>query len=141
MSIIKNLLKNPSYGKNADLALLFIRIAAAGFMLYGHGYPKLIKILGGDMQFADPIGIGAEFSLILVFIAEFLCALFILIGFIPKLAAVPLIINLLVIVVIVHVNDGFARLELSLFYLFSYFAIFVAGAGKYSVQAMLSKNK
>lgn len=141
MNFIKNLLKNPTYGNGVDFSLLFIRIAAGGFMLFGHGWPKLIKIMSGDLQFADPIGLGPELSLILVFFAEFICALFILVGFIPKLAAIPLIINMLVIILVFHGSDPFNAKELSLFYFIGYVVVYLAGAGKHSVQYMLMKNK
>lgn len=135
-------MKNPSYGKNVDFALLLVRIAAAGLMLYGHGYPKLLNISSGDMQFADPLGIGVQLSLMLAFMAEFICTLFILFGFVPRLASIPLIINMLVIIFAVHIGDGFARLETPLFYLLSYLVILVAGGGRYSIHGMiLPKNK
>jgi putative oxidoreductase len=141
MDLIKKLLKNPSYGTGADFALLLIRIAAGGFMVFGHGWPKLIKIMNGDMQFLDPIGLGPELSLILVFFAEFICGLLILIGLVPRLAAIVLVINMFVILFVVHISDPFADKELSYFYFVGYLAVLLAGAGKHSVQYMLSKNK
>jgi len=139
MSILKNLLKNPSYGKNIDLSLLLLRIAAGGFML-SHGYGKMVKLFNGIVEFADPIGLGVELSLILTVFSEVLCALFILLGIIPRLAAIPLIITMLVIVFVVHASDGFGKQELPLFYLISYLVILLVGAGKYSVQSLLSKG-
>ncbi|HNS42139.1 MAG TPA: DoxX family protein [Taishania sp.] len=141
MDLIKKLLKNPSYGTGADFALLLIRIAAGGFMAFGHGWPKLMKIMNGDMQFLDPIGLGPELSLILVFFAEFICGLLILIGLVPRLAAIVLVINMIVILFVVHISDPFADKELSYFYFVGYLAVLLAGAGKHSVQYMLSKNK
>ena len=34
-------------------------------MLALHGWPRLQKVLSGDMRFADPLGLGAEVSLYL----------------------------------------------------------------------------
>lgn len=139
MSIVKNLLKNPSYGKNIDLSLLLLRIAAGGFML-SHGYGKMVKLFNGTFEFADPIGLGVELSLVLTVFAEVLCASFVLLGILPRLAAIPLIITMLVVVFIVHADDGFKKQELGLFYLISYIIIVLLGAGKYSLQTLVSKG-
>lgn len=139
MSLIKDLLKNPSYGKNIDLSLLLLRIAAGGFMLT-HGYGKMEKLFSGTFEFSDPIGLGVELSLGLTVFAEILCALFILLGILPRLASVPLIITMLVAVFIVHAEDGFKKQELGLFFLISYVIILILGAGKFSVQSLFSKS-
>lgn len=139
MSIVKNLLKNPSYGKNIDLSLLLLRIAAGGFMLT-HGSGKMSKLFSGTFEFADPIGLGVELSLVLTVFAEVLCALFILLGILPRLAAIPLIITMLVVVFVVHSDHGFGKQELGLFYLISYTVILLLGAGKYSLQGLFSKS-
>lgn len=139
MSIVKNLLKNPSYGKNIDLSLLLLRIAAGGFMLT-HGYGKMEKLFSGTFEFSDPIGLGVELSLALTVFAEILCASFILLGILPRLASIPLIITMLVVVFVVHAEDGFKKQELGLFFLISYIIILILGAGKFSVQSLFSKN-
>ena len=51
-----------------DLATLILRLTAGGFMLT-HGVPKLQRLLAGEMQFADPFGLGPEVSLILAVFA------------------------------------------------------------------------
>lgn len=108
--------------------------------MLSHGYGKMVKLFNGIVEFADPIGLGVELSLILTVFSEVLCALFILLGIIPRLAAIPLIITMLVIVFVVHASDGFGKQELPLFYLISYLVILLVGAGKYSVQSLLSKG-
>ena len=40
-----------------DFAVLILRVVPSLFMLT-HGYGKLMKLIGGDWSFADPIGIG-----------------------------------------------------------------------------------
>lgn len=140
MSLIKKLTNNPTYGKNIDLALLLLRIAAGGFML-SHGYGKMLKLFTGTFEFADPIGLGIELSLILTVFSEILCAAFILLGILPRLAAIPLIITMLVVVFIVHADHEFVIKELGLFYLIAYIIILLLGSGKYSIQSLFSKGK
>lgn len=139
MSVLKKLVENPSYGAKVDFSLLLIRIIAGGFMLT-HGYPKMIKLLDGNFQFADPLGIGVELSLILAVFAEIICALFILLGILPRLASIPLIVTMLVAAFIAHAGDPFKSKESSLMYLLLYVVILLLGAGKYAIQGLFSKK-
>lgn len=120
--------------------LLLLRIAVACFMLT-HGWPKLEKVIEGNYQFADPFGIGAKPSLLLSVFAEAICSILILIGLATRLATIPLIINMAVAAFIAHGQDPFAKKELALLYLLIYITIAVLGPGKYSVDAMLNRNR
>jgi putative oxidoreductase len=137
--MMKFLLKNPTYSANVDFSLLLLRIATGGFML-SHGFIKLTKLMADQIEFADPIGLGPELSLVLVFFSEVICALFILLGILPRLAAIPLIITMIVIVFVVHGGDAFGKQELPLFYLIGYLIIFLLGSGKYSIQTLMNKK-
>ena len=115
------------------LAKLILRIAFGGFMLT-HGIPKLMKLFaGGEIQFADPIGLGATASLVLTVFAEVVCAALILVGYKTKWATYPLIITMLVAAFVVHGDDPFGKKEFALLYAVGYLAISLLGAGKYSV--------
>ena len=115
-----------------DWAALLLRIIGGGFMLT-HGIPKFMKLISGDLSFGNPIGIGEEASLILTILAEFVCAILILIGYKTRLAAIPLIITMLVAAFIVHGSDPFGEKEMALIYLIIYSAIYALGPGKYSI--------
>lgn len=138
MSALKTFLKSKSYGPKIDFSLLLIRIASGGFMLT-HGLVKLGMMMNGDFDFPDPIGLGATFSLILTVFSEVICAFLILLGVLSRIAVIPLIITMLVIIFIVHGNDGFGKQELAYFYLISYFIILLCGSGRYSVEGLISK--
>jgi len=112
--------------------LLIFRVGVAGFMLT-HGYPKLIKVLNGDMQFGDPFGVGAEISLILAAFAEAICSFLIIIGLGTRLATIPVIITMATAAFIVHANDPLSRQELPIIYLLAFITILITGPGKYSV--------
>ena len=122
-----------------DISLLLIRLAAGGFML-SHGFGKLQKLVNGNFEFGDPIGVGPEISLGLTVFAEILCAFLILVGLFSRLAAIPLIITMLVAVFIVQADDDFGKKELGLFYLINYLVIFLSGAGKYSLDKLILKK-
>ena len=137
MSTKFNLLGNQA--AFTDISLLLIRLAAGGFM-FSHGFGKLQKLVNGNFEFGDPIGVGPEISLGLTVFAEILCAFLILVGLFSRLAAIPLIITMLVAVFIVHADDDFGKKELGLFYLINYLVIFLSGAGKYSLDKLILKK-
>lgn len=122
------------------LVLLVVRVSIAILMLT-HGYPKLTKLLAGDMQFADPIGLGAGLSLVLVVFAECLCSILIGIGLATRLAAIPLIINMFVAAFVVFASAPIAKKEFPILYLLIYLILLVVGSGKYSVDYLISGKK
>jgi len=132
-------LSNNISEQNYSWATLLLRLVSGGFML-SHGIPKLMKIIDGDMGFADPIGLGPTFSLFLTVFAEFFCAIFVLVGFKTKLASIPLMITMLVAAFVVHINDPFKKMEFPLLYFGIYAALLLLGSGKFSVDAMLNKK-
>lgn len=114
------------------IGLLFLRIAFSGMMLT-HGIPKLMKLVQGNMEFGDPIGIGTVPSFILTVIAEAICPLLIIIGYKTRFASVPVIITMAVAAFIVHEADPLATKEKALLYLFGFIAIALLGPGRHSV--------
>jgi putative oxidoreductase len=117
--------------------LLILRVAIAAFMLT-HGYQKLQGLLaGGEIQFADPIGIGQPASMYLAVFAEFFCSILLLLGLATRLALIPLMITMLIAVLIVHAPDEFAKKELALHYLVVYLFLLVSGPGKYSIDQFI----
>jgi len=127
--------------KNVDLGLLIFRVAIAALMLT-HGVPKLLDFFGPDeIKFGDPIGLGENLSFTLVVFAEFICAVFILLGFLTRFAAIPIIITMAVAALIVHMPDGFGKQELPLLFMFGFILLAFTGAGKYSVDFFLQNKK
>jgi putative oxidoreductase len=114
-----------------NLALLILRLGFGGFLLT-HGIPKL-NMLSNPVDFGDPIGLGATLSLILALIGEVVGPIFIIIGFKTKLATIPSIITMAVAAFIVHAKDDLGTKEHALLFMFAFVAIFLAGAGKYSI--------
>jgi len=122
----------------SDFGLLILRLISGGALLT-HGYPKFQKVINGDMQFGDPLGLGQATSLYLSAFAEFVCAILIVLGLLTRLASIPLIINMAVAFTIVHGADDFGTKELSLLYLGMFLTLFFTGPGKYSVDRGIFK--
>lgn len=115
-----------------DIALLLLRVGAGALMLT-HGFPKLMRILDGNLQFGDPIGIGPAASLILVTFAEFFCSLFVMAGLMTRASLIPLMFAMAVAAFIAHAGDPFGDKELPIFFLISFITLFLTGPGKYSL--------
>ena len=116
----------------SDWSLLILRIGFAGMMLT-HGIPKINMLFESPIKFADPLGLGETTTLILTIIGEVVAPVLILIGFKTKLASIPAIITMVVAAFMVHANDPIDVKEKALLYLIAFIAIFLQGAGKYSV--------
>ncbi|QBA65603.1 DoxX family protein [Muriicola soli] len=115
-----------------NIGLAFLRISASAMML-SHGYPKFQKLLSGDFEFGDPIGLGATPTLFLAIIAEFICPILVMIGFKTRWAALPTAITMAVAAFIVHAPDAFASKEKALLFLTLFVAIIFLGPGKFSI--------
>ncbi len=118
---------------NTKVSAMFLRVFAAGFMLYGHGFSKIMKILNGNFAFVDPIGIGPEITLILAAFAEGVCAFLILIGCWTRFAALVLVVNMSVAAFVVHAADSFGTKEPALLYLLIFGIVLLLGPGKFAV--------
>ena len=114
------------------LGLALLRILPSAMMLT-HGFPKFQKLLSGNTEFANPIGIGAAPSLFLCVVGEFICPILIIIGFKTRWAAIPAAITMAVAAFIVHGADPFGKKELALLYFVIFVVIFLLGPGKYSI--------
>lgn len=125
---------------NVHVGLLLLRVVAAGFMLT-HGYPKLMQFFSDEpIQFADFMGLGPVVSLALSTFAEFLCAIFIILGLFTRLAALILVLNMAVAAFYAHAGDPFSVKELALLFLLIFTCILIMGAGKYSIDEGIYKS-
>ena len=115
-----------------QIGLAFLRIVPS-VMLLTHGLPKFQKLIGGDFEFGDPIGIGATPSLFLAVIGEFICPILVIIGFKTRWMAVPPAITMAVAGFIVHSADPFATKEKAFLFLAFFIAIMLFGPGKFSI--------
>ena len=110
-----------------------------GLMLL-HGYPKLMKIINGDMGFADPLGLGEPISLYLAVFAEFVCSILLILGLFTRWAVLPYIFTMAIAVFVIHAGDGLQKQELGLLYLGIGILIMINGAGKYSLDYRIKRR-
>ncbi|MFP4520998.1 MAG: DoxX family protein [Fibrobacterota bacterium] len=123
-----------------DLGLLLFRVSFGLMMALGHGLGKVQKIIDGNIQFADPLGIGVYPSLLLAGGAEFFCSLAIAAGLLTRLSAIPGFITMAVAALVVHGSDPFSNKEKALVYMFFYAVVFLSGPGKISADYFIRKK-
>lgn len=122
--------------KSIDVSLLILRVSIA-LMMLTHGIPKIGRLSEDPVQFMDLFGLGATFSLGLAIFGEVVCSLFVMLGLGTRLAVIPSIITMLVVVFHVHIADPFAKQEMGLHYLLTYAVLFIMGSGRYSLDHYL----
>ena len=124
-----------------DFGLLFLRMSIGLFLVFGHGWGKLLNFSTMSTQFPDPIGLGSTVSLVLVVFAEVFCGLAFALGLVTRFSALPLIIMMLVAAAVQHADDPWQKKEFALLYLIPFVTVFLSGPGKYSLDRILFKNK
>ena len=143
--IMRNLLNFFLFGKStgegtASLGLLILRVAA-GVLMMTHGWSKIQNFEGMVQSGFDPVGLGATLSVVMLIGAEFIAALFIVLGLLTRLSAVPLIVAMSVAAFVAHASDPLQVKELSLIYLTIFATLLITGAGKYSLDSLLFRKK
>ncbi|HVI49116.1 MAG TPA: DoxX family protein [Chitinophaga sp.] len=125
-----------------SFSMLVLRLVFGGLILL-HGWPKLINFAAKMNSFPDPLGVGHKISLGMTVFAEVFCAIFIMIGLMTRLATVPLIICMCVILFMVHAKDtaalNFDKIELPVMYLTGFIVLLFTGPGKVSIDGVLGK--
>lgn len=125
--------------KLLSLGLLILRMLV-GITMLTHGLAKLTSFSELSATFPDPIGLGSTLSLILIIGAEVGCSLFVIVGAFIRLATIPLMFSMLVVLFVVHASDPFQVKELPLLYLGIYILLFFTGAGRISLDSLISKK-
>lgn len=122
-----------------SLGLLVLRLGMGGMMLVGHGLPKLARFDEVAAGFPDPIGLGREFGLLLVVLAEVPGAAMVMLGLGTRLAALPLAATVAVGAFVHHAGDPFSQREIALVHLVAYLTLLLTGPGRYSLDATIAR--
>lgn len=121
-----------------DAGLLLMRVFF-GILLMHYGWEKFSNYTAWSKDFPDPLRISSPISLALCIVAELFCAAFLAIGLFSRAVLIPLIINMLIVIIMVHQNDPFKEKEHAISFLIPFVALFLTGPGKYSVDSLIKK--
>lgn len=129
------LFPKPSESKAYATLLLVLRIFF-GLMLITHGLDKLFHYTELCYTFPDPIGMGKEISLLFAIFGELFCSVAFIFGALYRLSMIPILIVIAFAFFNIHegsINQG----ELAFVYMIVLVLMYVAGPGKYSVDAKI----
>jgi putative oxidoreductase len=121
-----------------NFSLLILRVTA-GALMFLHGWEKLNKFSTLKGSFFDPFHIGSTVSLSLTIFAEAFCAALIVLGLLTRLAAIPLVICMGVVVFMFHAHNPIGQKELAIVYLAVFTTILFTGPGKFSLDKVIGK--
>lgn len=116
-----------------NIALLILRVVFSGSMIYGHGLSKFSRLIDGNFNFSNPIGIGEAPTLILAVFSEFIAPFFIIVGYKTKFFSFFPAATMFVATFIVHFGDSFKSFEKALLFFVGFLVIMFLGPGKYSI--------
>lgn len=129
----------------ASFSLLVLRLWLGLTMFFVHGLDKIHNFSTYAGQFPNPIGIGVKPGLVLVIIAETAGAALLAVGFLSRLGALMLAVDMGVAFFLVHkMTLGMVEHsgELAFIYLAGFVTLFFAGPGKFSLdKAFFGKGK
>jgi putative oxidoreductase len=130
----------PVSGLMPSIGLFLFRIAFGLFMLFGHGWGKMMTFSEKAGAFPDPLGMGNELSMAAAIFAEVACAALVVLGLATRIAVLPLIFTMIVAAFIVHGGNPFSSQEPALVYLAAFALLFFTGAGSLSLDRVLGKK-
>ncbi|MGV3695595.1 DoxX family protein [Flavobacterium sp.] len=136
---------------NLDLGLLCIRVII-GVLMACYGYQKLIhfnEMAASDFWAKEVrfLGMTGSVPLALTVFAEFFCSLLLIAGLLTRLSLIPLLICMAYIfgvvagMEIVHSGDNGTEINNAFVYFVIYLALFLTGAGRYSLDHLIANRK
>ena len=126
--------------RSADLGLLLLRVWFGGAMLFLHGWIKLTGFAEMAPKFPDVLGLGSgPVNLGLAVFGELVCSALLVLGLFTRIAALGAGATMFVAFWIAHGHrlKGEGNGEMAFLFLGAFLVLFLAGAGKFSVDAKL----
>lgn len=141
MARIDEVLTDERRALGLDLGLFVLRVSLGLMMVFGHGVPKIGRLGADPVKFGDPLGLGAELSLILAIGAEAFCGALVVLGLGTRLAVIPLVFTMLVAAFVVHAADPFQKQEFALLYAIPFFSLLFTGPGRFSLDHLILQRR
>ena len=143
--MLRRILRLDFVPHSQDLGLLALRLLIPIPLFLKHGTEKLFRFHAMAQHFPDPLHIGVLPSLIFAMIADGICMPLLMLGLATRWAALWSFINLFVAWAFVHhflfFGPGSDHGELIVLYMGAMITLFLAGPGKYSIDASFAPSR
>jgi len=123
--------------QSTDFALLLLRVVAGLTLLLNHGWGKVTNFGTISDNFMNFLGLGSTTSLVLIIIAEVVCAALLVVGWLTRFAALVIAIGMGVAFFVAHEMklSGPGNGELAFLFFVIAVTLFFSGPGKFSVDS------
>lgn len=130
----------PQYcrGKLVSLLILILRLFF-GVLFFIHGLDKLMNFNELSYTYPSVLGLGSYMTLMLSVFCEFCCSLFLISGFLVRIAVIPMIASMAVAFFDVH-DAMLPEGELALVYMLMFVFLYVTGPGMFSVDYLIDRR-
>lgn len=135
---MKKILSTKFSNGGFNFSMLILRVTL-GVLLTSHGYEKMVHFAEMKAHFFNFLGMGSFLSLCLAIFAEFFCAMFLVLGLFTRLASIPIIILMGVVVFTVSHGQILGPGERGAIYLAAAITVLFNGPGKISLDSLLGK--
>ena len=138
------LITRPGSAGTIDVALLVLRVWAGLLLFTQHGIEKVTHFSQMSAHFPNPLHIGPVPTLLFSLLSDAICSLLVVIGLGTRYAALIVVINVAAAFTLVHhmkLSHGPGNGELPLLFCGIFLTLVIAGAGRYSVDAIFSRTR
>lgn len=138
MTVLKCLFSFKNESCKTTVLLLVARVVFS-LLLANHGLQKLMAFDAMSTQFPPMLGLNSEVALTLAIFSELVCSVAVIVGFLTRLALIPMIFTMAVAFFVAHgasINEG----ELAFVYLVVFTLLWIAGAGKCSIDGFIASK-
>ncbi|MEW6157708.1 MAG: DoxX family protein [Verrucomicrobiota bacterium] len=137
-----NLLQLNFIPKSSDFGLLALRVWLGASLMFLHGLGKLQDFKKLSTKFPDPLGVGTTVSYWLAIFGEVVCPVLLILGVFARIGALGSAVTMGVAFFLVHNRKltGEGNGELAFIYLAGFVVLFLAGPGRFALDAKLSSG-
>ena len=140
MKITKKIFQTKLNERVVDYSLLFFRVLVSSSLINTHGIKKVLHFQDEVKHLPDLLGIGGYATAIIAVGATVVAPILIILGLSTRLMALLSFCITFSGFAIVHAKDAWEVRDAPLMYSLSLMLIFVLGAGKYSLDALVSRK-
>jgi len=135
------LLRSDLGNKLNNSALFFFRIAISCELIYAHGLKKIAIGTALAEVVPNPLGLPDVLNQAFATTANLVMPIFIILGLMTRIATLPILAVTLTGYFVLHFNDPALVKDVPLMYSLCFLLLCFVGAGKYSLDHYISKEK